>query len=322
MIEYIATFLLSCIVLVWAGGKTVIALSRIARILKWKEFVVASLIMAIGSSLPEFFVGIISAINQKPQLSLGNVLGSNIIALTLVIFIATLLLKDIKIVEKTITKSVSLASIYIILPLVLIVDGKLSRIDGIILLLAFIFYLRYFLLQQKRFAKPFNHYQKTPQEKLKIFFRELSIFLFSLILFLLSAEGVIFSAGEISSQSHLSLAIMGILGVALGTSLPEITFAIRSIKMGHKSMVLGDALGSVMVNTGLVLGATVVITPFEIKNLGLYFNPIFFSLLVGILFFIFARTKNEITRREGLILLLIYLLFVMMEIFIELLINI
>ena len=97
MIEYIAIFLLSCVVLVWAGGKTVIALSRIARILRWKEFTVASLLMAIGSSLPEFFVGIISALNKKPQLSFGNVLGSNIVALTLVIFTATLFLRTIKI---------------------------------------------------------------------------------------------------------------------------------------------------------------------------------------------------------------------------------
>lgn len=320
MIEYIATFLLSCMVLVWAGGKTVIALSRIARILKWKEFAVASLIMAIGSSLPEFFVGIVSAINHKPQLSLGNVLGSNIIALTLVIFIAAILLRQVKISQKAIRRTVSLATIYIILPLVLMADGKLSRLDGLIMLASFVFYLRHFFNQQKRFAKPFNHYEKTPQEKLKIFFRELGIFLFSLLLFLLSAEGIIFSASKISALSHLSLAIMGVLGIALGTSLPEITFAIRSIKLGHKEMVLGDALGSVMVNTGLVLGTTVLIAPFKIQTPELYLNPIIFSILVSVIFFVFSKTKNEITRREGSILFLIYLFFVIIEGLVELLI--
>ena len=322
MIEHIAIFLLSCIVLVWAGGKTVIALSRIARILKWKEFAVASLLMAIGSSLPEFFVGIVSGINEKPQLSFGNVLGSNIVALTLVIFIATLFLKTIKINREAIKKSVSLAVIYIVLPFLLIFDGRLSRIDGFILIISFIFYLRHFFLQQQKFEKPFDHFQKTPQEKLKIFFKELGFFLLSLILFLLSAEGIIFAAGEICSATHISLAIMGILGIALGTSLPEITFTIRSIKMGHKEMVLGDALGSVMVNTGLVLGTTVLISPFEIKYTGLYFNSLIFSFLIAVLFFLFARTKNEINRKEGLILFSLYLLFVIIEAAIETLITI
>ena len=322
MIEYIAIFLLSCVVLVWAGGKTVIALSRIARILRWKEFTVASLLMAIGSSLPEFFVGIISALNKKPQLSFGNVLGSNIVALTLVIFTATLFLRTIKINKEAIKKSVSLAAVYVALPFLLMFDGRLSRADGFILIVSFIFYLKHFFLQQQRFKKPFDHYKKPPQEKLKIFFRELGIFLFSLILFLLSAEGIIFAAGEISSSAHLFLAIMGFLCIALGTSLPEITFTIRSIKMGHKEMVLGDALGSVMVNTGLVLGTTVLISPFEIKYTGLYFNSLIFSFLIAVLFFLFARTKNEINRKEGLILFSLYLLFVIIEAAIETLITI
>ncbi|MCD6115067.1 sodium:calcium antiporter [bacterium] len=317
MIEYIAIFLLSCIVLVWAGGKTVIALSRISRILKWKEFTVASLLMAIGSSLPEFFVGVVSGINQKPQLSFGNVLGSNIVALTLVIFIAALFLKTIKINREAIKKSVSLAVIYIVLPFLLILDGRLLRIDGVILIVSFIFYLRHFFLQQQKFKKPFDRFEKAPQEKLKIFFKELGFFLFSLVLFLLSAEGIIFSAGEICSAAHISLAIMGILGIALGTSLPEIIFTIRSIKMGHKEMVLGDALGSVMVNTGLVLGTTVLISPFEIKHTGLYLNSLIFSFLVAVLFWIFARTKNEINRKEGFILFFVYSLFVIIEAFIE-----
>jgi len=317
MIEYITIFILSCIVLVWAGGRTVKSLSRISRILGWREFIVASLVMALGSSLPELFVAITASISKKPQLSVGNVLGSNIVALTLVIAIGTFLAGSLKFEKRIIQKSTVFASLYILLPLLLMMDRNLSRIDGVILIAALLLYVRELVIQQKRFSKPFNHLELSYSQKIKTFLKEVGIFFASLFLLLLSSEGIVFSAASIASGSNITLIVIGILGIALGTSLPEITFAFRSIKMGYKEMILGDAMGSVVMNSGLILGLTALISPFEIQKFPLYLNGIIFSAIVAIFFYIFARTKNEITKKEALVLLFIYLLFFTIEFLME-----
>ena len=84
MIEFVSIFILSCIVLTKSGQIVVKSLSNLAKILKWREFVVATILMALASSSPEIFVGITASLSDSPQLAVGNILGSNIILLTLV----------------------------------------------------------------------------------------------------------------------------------------------------------------------------------------------------------------------------------------------
>jgi len=313
MIEYILIFILSCVTLAKGGERVVRSLSNISKILKWREFVVASILMAIGSSLPELFVGITSAVSKKPQLAFGNILGSNIIALTLLIAIGTFFLGSIKFEKKLIQKSSILASLYTILPLILMLDGKISRFDGLILLLSFFIYLRELFYESVKFSKIYNKLEARAWQKIKIFFKELSILFFALIILILSAEGIVFSATKIALNSGLTLAIIGIFGIALGTSLPEIVFEYKSIKLGHKELFLGDTLGSVAVNSGLVLGITSLIYPIQILHLNLFYNGILFATLVTLLFLLFARSKNEISQKEGLVLLILYFLFILLE---------
>ncbi len=320
MLEYVITFILACIVIMWSGRRCVQALSKIARILRWKEFVVASAIMAVGSSLPELFVGITSSIDKEPQLSVGNVLGSNIIALSLLIAIGAFLARGLKFKKKIIQRSSLFAITFTVLPLILMADKELSRLDGIILLIGLGFYVRELFLQQKVHSRPFNHLKLSSSQKVRTFFVELTMFLGSLVLLLLSAEGIVFSATKIAQHSGISLVVIGILGVAVGTSLPEITFEINSIKLGFKEMMLGDAMGSVVINSGLVLGLTALISPFKIHQFGLYLNSFVFSIIIATLFFFFSRSKDEITRKESMLLLFFYILFFLVESLMEMII--
>jgi cation:H+ antiporter len=303
--------------LVRAGGWIVRSLSNLARILGWREFVVASIVMALASSLPELFVGITASFANKPQLAVGNILGSNIIALTLLMSIGTILAKRLEFKGRTIQKARFFACFFTLFPLILMLDRSLSRLDGVILLIAFLFYLKEIIKDQRKFSKIFNQTQIKPLKKLKLFFRELGIFFVSLCFLLLSAKGIVFASTKIASGSGLSLIIIGILGIALGTSLPEIAFAFKSIKLGHKEMILGDAIGSVVANSGLILGLAIIISPFTIHNFALYVNGVLFSFLATVLFLVFSMTKNEITRKEGFFLLLIYLFFFFIESLIE-----
>jgi len=314
---YLLVFLLACVVLVRSGTLTVRSLTRIAQFLEWKEFVAAAILMAFVTSLPEFFVGLSSGFHHKPQLSFGNIIGANIINLTLVIGIGVWLAKELRFEGRVLQRSSLFAGICALLPLLLMLDGKISRIDGIVLLLALIFYFQRLIRQEERFTRIFSNKFKREWSQFKLFLRELGLFLFGVGLLLLSAEIIVRSASALAIELNFPLVLIGLLLVSLGTTLPEITFGIKSIALGHRELILGNTLGSVVVNSTLILGMVALISPFEIPNFSPYFTGIIFTLTTVLLFSLFIRTGQLVTRKEALILFSIYLLFVLAELFLK-----
>ena len=314
---YILIFIASCILLIMSGTWVVGSLVRIAKVLGWKKFVVASVLMAFATSLPELFIGITSALHQRPQLSFGNIIGANIIVLTLVVGGGALLAKGLKFEGKILQKSSLYAAVIAFSPLLLMLDGKVSRWDGIILLLILIFYFSRLFQEQKRFSEVFISEFKKDWTQFKLFLKDGLIFLGGVCLLLLSAEGIVFSASNLATSLNMPLVITGMFLVAIGTTLPEISFGIRSIIMGHKEMILGDALGSVVINSTLILGLVALISPFEIYIFPPYLIGIIFTAITCLFFAVFSRTGKEITRKEAVVLLIIYILFVVSQLVIR-----
>jgi len=312
---YIFIFIASCLILFGAGKWLVTTLTRMAHFLGWREFVVASVLMAFVTSLPELFIGVFSAFHKRPQLSFGVVIGSNIIALTLIVGIGGLLAKQLRFGSKILQRSSLYTAAIAPLPLLLMLDGKISRWDGIVLFLAFGFYFHRLLSQEERFTKILSNSLRRDRVGFGLFLKDLKMFFGGVCLLLLSAEGIVFSVLKLAEIFNLPLLIIGIFLVALGTSLPEIAFAIESITMGHKEMILGDVMGSVVVNSTLILGLVALMCPFEISTFSPYFTGILFTVIVALSFAIFAKTDRKITRREALFLLLIYVIFVICELF-------
>lgn len=312
---YILIFIISCLILVRSGTWVVQALTRIAQFLKWREFIVTAVLMAFATSLPEIFIGINSALGKVPSLSFGTIIGSNIIALTLIIGIGTFLAKGLRFQGKVLQRSSFDASLITLLPLLLILDKRLSRIDGLILLSVFIFYFRQLLSQEERFTRILSNSFKEDRTEFKIFLNNLGIFLGGVLLVLLSAEGIVFSSSNLASALGLPLIIIGALFVALGTSLPEITFGIRSIAMGRKEMIIGVVIGSVVINSTLVLGLVALICPFEVADLLPYLIGTAFTMITALFFTIFSRTHEIISKKEAVFLLLIYIAFVLVQVF-------
>ncbi len=311
---YILIFILSCFVLVRAGAWIVRSLTRIAQFLGWREFVVASILMAFTTSLPEIFIGLTSALHQTPELSVGNIIGSNIIILTLVVGIAAIVANGLKLEGKILQRSAIYAAFIAFLPLILIIDGGLSRFDGLVLLFGLLFYFYRLFSQEERFTKKFSNHFKRDWVSFKGFIKDLSIFLIAVVVLLLSAEGVVYSATELANQFDLPLIILGIFLVAFGTSIPEIVFGVRSIIMGHNEMIVGDALGSIVVNSSLALGLVALISPFELSVPSVYLAGVVFTVIAVFSFLVFSRTGQEIDKKEALFLIEIYVLFVLVEI--------
>lgn len=312
---YFAIFVISCILLIFSGTWIVSSLTKIARFLRWKEFIVAFILMAFATSIPELFVGITSAISKIPQLSFGDVMGANIIDLSLAIGLVVLFLGSIELERSTTRRNSIIIAIIAFLPLLLILDGDLSRIDGIVLLLAFALYMTWLFERKEMFTKVYNGH-KTPLHDLisiKIFLRSLCVFFGSILLLLAGAEGIIFSASYFAKLIGAPLGIIGIFLVGMGTTLPEIYFSIRAGKSGHEGMILGNLMGSVVVNSTLVLGLVALIHPITIVDFSPYSIARVFLLITVIFFLFISRTHERISRKEAIILIIIYLLFLITE---------
>jgi len=312
----ILIFIASIFLLGFSSKWLVGALSRIALFLKIKEFVVACFVMAFATTLPNLAVGILSATKKIPQLSFGDVIGGNIVDLTIVLGLAALISKKgISSASRTVQNS-SLYTIFIaVLPLVLIFDGILSRTDGVVLLLSFIVYAAWLFSKKERFTKTYEDFGETLI--LKDFLKDLLLLFIGLVALLLSAEGVVKSASFFSSTFNLPIAMVGLLIVGLGNCLPETVFSLKAAGKEENWMVLGNLMGSVIMCSTLVLGVVALICPIQISDFSPFAAARVFMIISILFFLVSIRTGRKITKKEGIILIGVYVLYLLTEIFIN-----
>lgn len=310
----ILIFIAACLVLVRSGTWVIQSLSRIAAFLKWSEFVVAFILIAFVSSLPELFIGISSALHQIPEVSFGNIIGANVINLTLAVGLAVLFLRgNLQVEKKIVRRDAILTALVAVLPLLLILDRELSRIDGVILLFVFFFYIFWLFSQKERFSRVYNNQTAG----FKQFLKDILIFLISMGLLLISAELIVNSAVSLAKVIGVSPVIIGILFIGAGTALPETYFVVRAALRGKREMILGNLMGSVVVTSLFVLSIVALISPIKINDFSPYFAARIFLLLSTVFFVIFIQSGQKITKKEALFLLLIYFSFVTVEILLE-----
>lgn len=316
---YSFIFIISCAILYFSGNWLIDGLKRIGRFLRWREFIIAFFVMAFASSLPNLFVGISSALHKVPQLSFGEIVGGNLIDLTLAVALAVLIGGNaIPTKGKILERSALFTTFVAILPLLLIWDGVLGRGDGLILLSVFVFYILWLILNKERFKESSGNGEKQMPsilKEFKVFIKDLGFIVLSVVFLLLAAEGIVQSAKFFAVALNISLPIIGILIVGLGNTLPEIRFAIASAKDGKTEMILGNLMGAVIMPATLVLGIVVLICPIIVPNFTPFAVARVFLIISAIAFYIFTRRHGKITKREAIILLLLYITFVIVEIY-------
>ena len=309
---YILIFLISCFFLTISSKWVVSSLSQMAKYLGWKEFVVAFFIMAFASSAPNLFVGIISAFKGIPQLSFGDVMGGNLVDLTLVAALAVFLAKKgIEAESRTVQTTAVFVVIFASLPLLLIADGVLGRIDGVVLILCYVFYSVWVFGKKERFKKV---YDGSRGIDLACFMKSLGLVVLGSVVLFFSAQGIISSASYFAQFFSFPIGLIGILIVGLGNSLPETFFSLVSVKRGQTWMILGNLMGGVINTATMVLGIVALIHPIEITDFSPYAIARFFLIIAAFLFFFCIRTGEKITKREAIYLLSIYILFLLAEV--------
>ncbi len=317
LILYIYIFIISCCFLFWSGSFLISALTRIARFLGWREFVVAFFIIALTSSIPNLFVGISSAIHKIPQLSFGDIVGGNVIDLTLAVAIATLIAKGLPAESRTVQATSIFTIVIAILPLLLILDGILNRGDGILLILCFGFYIFWLFSKKERFTRIYEAQKLSILKEFKIFLNDLGKVILGIVFLLLAAEGIVRSTSFFAQSLNLPIALIGILIVSLGNAIPETYFAIVSARKGETWLILGDLMGAVIVPATLVLGIVVLISPIIITDFSPFAIARIFLIISALFFLFFVRSDRKITQKEAVFLLGIYILFVLVDILIK-----
>jgi cation:H+ antiporter len=313
---YLLIFLISGFFLIFSSHWLIKALTKIAKFLGWKEFVVAFFLMAFGVSVPNFFVGIVSALNKTPELSFGDVIGGNIVDLSLVVGLAALISRNgLSASSRTVQGSSIFTILIAVLPLILISDGILSRSDSLLLFLAFFGYIIWLFSKRERFKKIYDGISEPIY--LSSFLKNFLLFFTSIILLVVSAYGIVKSANFFAQYFNLPLSFIGILLVGLGDSLPEGLFSIQAARRGEDWLLLGDLMGGVVITATLVLGIVSLLCPIKITNFLPFAISRIFLIITVIFFLICLRTGRKITQKEGLFLLAIYITFLLVEILIK-----
>ncbi len=297
--------------MVKAADYSIALIQEIGLKVKVPTFILSSIFLAIATSFPELFVGIVSAINKEPVLSLGNVLGANLVNLTLIVGLTTIFANGVKVREKMIFKDLLGTFLIALMPYFFLLDGQITRREGLILVLVYLFY-QLFLVNGGESFFPMD--SKAKMKKV----RNLGIQLFSVVTILAtSAYLVVIISERLSALVNLPISFIGVFILALGTTLPELIVQFKSSRSREDGIFFGNVLGSIVVNSGLVLGLVCLIHPIEVQFSKSFISLAFFTVLIFILLPIFLRSKNKLERKEGAVLLATYLLFVLTGFFLK-----
>ncbi len=276
--------------------------SALARRMNVSEIIIGLTIVAAGTSAPELFVSLVSALKGTPDMAIGNVVGSNTMNAMLIVGCAAVV-APMSISRNTVRKDIPFAvAASVLLPL-LAIDSAIGRIDGIILLAGFAAFMYYTLSQAKAG-------ETAPSDETKMQNLWLSVFFVVLGLALLVIGSNIFvdSASRVAYALGLSEAVVGLTIVAGGTSLPELATSVVAARKGQSAIAIGNVIGSNVFNILMILGLTATISPMQIQGI----THIDLLMMLGsiVMVWLFSRTKYTVERWEGALLAMVYIAYV------------
>lgn len=301
-------FILVGLVGLYFGGEMLVkGASRLAGSLGISPLVIGLTVVAFGTSAPELLVNAIAALEGAAEMAVGNVIGSNVANIGLILGV-TGIIAPIAVQSEVVRRHVPFMIVATGVVGLTVINGYIGRIEGILLILAFISYTIYtyrLANRQEAAAEPVE--RQAPRVHVKRS-RELLRFVAGIILLAIGAQLLVGGATEIATVLGISQTVIGITVVAFGTSLPELTASVVSARYGETELALGNVVGSNIANLLLVLGVTSTIQPISIDPATLRFG--FFGMFLFALFLFPLSRDRVLARIEALFLLFAYVAFI------------
>ncbi len=305
--------IVASIVLIRAATLLVHGITIISRFLKLSEFTVAFILMGFVTSIPEMAVAFSASYSGEPLLALGTAIGSNLTDLTLIIALPTLVAGGIKVRSIIAQRDTFLMAIFAMSPIILMLDGELTRTDGLILLGFYGFYLYRLISQRAYFSNTINHVTHK-QATFQVF-----KLLIGTVLLFGASHFIVRAAGSIASLLDIPVVLVGLILVSAGTSLPELTFELKAVSLHHERQMLGDILGSVVANSTVIIAIATLIKPIHVNAFTELSLSTVFLVIVLIMFLIGVHSDKKLEVKEALVLLGLYFLYLFSELGLELL---
>lgn len=302
-------YLVSFFVIWYCSGIIISSVERLAHKFKLSSFAVSFFVLGILTSIPEFSVGINSIINKTPDIFVGNLIGASLILFILVIPLLAVFGGGVKLIHQLGENNLIFSLLVVAAPVFLIADNVLTRTEGVFLILIYI--ILFYFIEKKDGLMAVSKEKKIFSQK-HFIEDSIEIILASIIIFITS-KFIVNETVYFASFFHISSFLISLIILSIGTNLPELSLAIKSIFLGKKEVALGDYLGSAAANT-LLFGVFTLLNGKRI-NVSIYSFRILLLTLLGLgVFYLFSRSKNDISKKEGKILLLIYLLFIISQV--------
>jgi len=296
---------LGSFVMIWYGaGKIVSAADKFAHKLKISSFAFSFLALGLLTSTPEFAVGLTAVAENKPDIYVGNLIGGIPVLFLFVIPVLAILGNGLSL-KKTISKVNLLLSFGIMLiPALFVLDGTVTMLESGIMIASY-FVLLFFIQREKGIADPDS---KNLMSIKSYSMKDILSMFYGMGLVFVASHYIVDGTVYLAQLFNISTFFVSLILLSLGTNMPELSLAIRSVLTGKKNVAFGDYVGSGAANTllfglfGLMQGKTVSVSD--------HFFPSFITLLIALLLFFFlARSKDFLSRREAWILLVFFLLF-------------
>lgn len=263
------------------------------------KFLVAFVFLGMATSLPEISVALLSALRGTPGLSLGNLLGANIVILSLLSGLAAVIGGKLHPGDIYSKRTLPLFLFIILLPAFAVVDGRLTRADGVLLIAAhFLFVLHLYWSREATALRA----EAAPIGR---FSRQLALAVVAVAVLVGSSYFLVNSALVVARSLGATPLVIGLLLFSVGTNLPEFSLVLTQAGGRQKDVVLGDLFGSLLLNTP-TLGLLAVISPFTVSDMASVTASAVFLMVLAAVFGVFLWTGRALERREGFCLLAMY----------------
>lgn len=292
-------FIIIGIVLVlWGADRLTDGATAIAQRLNVPQIVIGLTVVAMGTSAPEFFVSFVSALKGTTDMAVGNVVGSNIFNTMLIVGVAAMV-APMTIAKNTVKKDIPCAVGASLMLAVMSLDNEISRLDAVLLFIAFLLFMAYTL----RLAKTGEKEDETVIKKMKPL-KAAFLRLLGLACLIVGSNLFVESASAVAKSLGVSDAMIGLTIVAGGTSLPELATSVVAAMKGRSSIAIGNVIGSNVFNILMILGITGVICPMDLHGITLVDMGVLFGSML--LLWGFSYTKYTVARWEGALLTVLF----------------
>ena len=287
----------------WGADRLTDGAVAVAEKMKMPQIVIGLTIVAMGTSMPEFCVSLISALKGTSDLAVGNIVGSNIFNALLIVGVSALV-APMTIMETTVRKDIPFALVASALLLIMCLDGNISRIDAGILFAMFLIFMYMTLKGAKKQGADAEEAIEGEGKKPMSTWLSVVWILVGLLCLIGGSNLFVEGATAVATNLGVSEAVIGLTIVAGGTSLPELATSVVSARKGNSGIAIGNALGSNVFNILAILGITGMITPMTLK--GITYIDLSMLVISIMLVWLFSFTKYKIERWEGAVLTAVF----------------